>query len=62
VGKSFMIQAIGYQKINAGYKIFYRSIFNLVRDFLHNEALGQEDKMLMKYLKPELVIIDDIGR
>jgi DNA replication protein DnaC len=36
-------------------------IFNLVRDFLHEEALGQEDKMLMNYLKPELLIIDDMG-
>ena len=41
--------------------VCYRLIFNLVRNFLHDEALGQEDKMLMKYLKPELLIIDDIG-
>ena len=39
----------------------YRSIFDLVRDFLHDEVLGQEDKVLTKYLKPELLIIDDMG-
>jgi DNA replication protein DnaC len=61
VGKSFMVQAIGYQAIKAGYTVFYRSIFDLVRDFLHDEALGQEDKVLTKYLKPELLIIDDMG-
>jgi DNA replication protein DnaC len=61
VGKSFMVQAIGYQALKAGYTVFYRSIFDLVRDFLHDEALGQEDKMLTKYLKPELLIIDDMG-
>ena len=61
VGKSFMVQAIGYQAIKAGYTVFYRSIFDLVRDFLHDEVLGQEDKMLTKYLKPELLIIDDMG-
>jgi DNA replication protein DnaC len=61
VGKSFMVQAIGYQAIKAGYTVFYRSIFDLVRDFLHDEVLGQEDKVLTKYLKPELLIIDDMG-
>jgi len=61
VGKSFLVQAIGYQAIKAGYTVFYRSIFDLVRDFLHDEALGQEEKMLTKYLKPELLIIDDMG-
>jgi DNA replication protein DnaC len=61
VGKSFLVQAIGYQAIKAGYTVLYRSIFDLVRDFLHDEVLGQEDKMLTKYLKPDLLIIDDMG-
>ena len=29
--------------------------------FLHDEALGQADKILAKYLKPDLLIIDDMG-
>ncbi len=33
----------------------------MVRDFLHDEALGGEDKILAKYLKPDLLIIDDMG-
>jgi DNA replication protein DnaC len=33
----------------------------VVRDFLHDEALSAEDKVLSKYLKPELLIIDDMG-
>ncbi len=61
VGKSFLVQAIGYQAIKVGYTVYYRSIFDLVRDFLHDEVLGQEDKTLTKYLKPELLIIDDMG-
>jgi DNA replication protein DnaC len=61
VGKSFLVQAIGYQAIKCGYAVLYRSIFDLVRDFLHDEVLGQEVKMLTKYLKPELLIIDDMG-
>ena len=61
VGKSFLVQAIGYQAIKAGYTVLYRSIFDLVRDFLHEEVLGQENKTLTRYLKPEMLIIDDMG-
>jgi len=61
VGKSFLCQAIGYQAIKAGYAVLYRSIFDVVRDFLHDEVLGVEDKLLAKYLKPDLLIIDDMG-
>jgi len=61
LGKSYFVQAIGYQAIKAGYTVLYRSIFDVVRDFLHDEALGQEDKVLTKYLKPDLLIIDDMG-
>ena len=41
--------------------MLYRSIFDLVRDFLHDDVLGQDDKVLTKYLKPDLLIIDDMG-
>ena len=58
LGKSHLVQAIGYQAIKAGYMVLYRSIFDVVRDFLHDEALGHDDKILAKYLKPDLLIID----
>src|SRR5215468_10792646 len=61
VGKSFLAQAIGYQALKAGFLVLYRSIFDVVRDFLHDEALGGEDKVLARYLKPDLLIIDDMG-
>ena len=61
VGKSFLAQAIGYQALRAGFLVLYRSIFDVVRDFLHDEALGGEDKVLARYLKPDLLLIDDMG-
>jgi DNA replication protein DnaC len=60
VGKSFLAQAIGYQAIKQGHVVLYRSIFDVVRDFLHEEALGDE-KVLSRYLKPDLLIVDDMG-
>ena len=53
VGKSFLVQAVGYQAIKSGFSVLYRSIFDVVRDFLRDEALGGEDKVLARYLKPD---------
>jgi len=41
--------------------VLYRSIFDVVRDFLHDEVLGEDDKLLARYLKPDLLIVDDMG-
>jgi DNA replication protein DnaC len=62
VGKSFLVQAIGHQAIKSGMLVLYRSIFDLARDFLSEEDTAvQQDKMLARYLKPELLLIDDMG-
>ncbi len=61
IGKTHLAQALGYEAIKQGKEVLYRSIFDLVRDFLKDEAFKQQDKTLRKYLKPDLVIIDDMG-
>jgi DNA replication protein DnaC len=61
VGKSHLAQAIGYEAIKQGYAVRYRSIFDLVADFLSEEALAQRNRLLRGYLKPDLLIVDDMG-
>ena len=61
VGKSHLAQAIGYEAIKQGFLVRYRSIFDLVADFLAEEALPQRQRLLRAYLKPDLLIIDDMG-
>jgi DNA replication protein DnaC len=61
IGKSFLVQALGRQAILQGFVVLYRSIFDLVRDFLHDEAFDGQEKVLARYLKPDLLIIDDMG-
>ena len=61
VGKTHLAQALGYEAIKQGRPVLYRSIFDLVRDFLKDEAFNQQDRTLRRYLKPDLVIIDDMG-
>jgi len=60
-GKSHLVQALGYQAIKQDCLVLYRSVFDVVRDFLHDEAFAGHDKVLSKYLKPDLLIIDDMG-
>jgi DNA replication protein DnaC len=61
VGKSHLAQAIGYQLIKSDFVVFYRSIFDLVRDLMEDEAFSGTNKSLSRYLKPDLLIIDDMG-
>jgi DNA replication protein DnaC len=61
VGKSFLVQAIGQQAIKSGFVVLYRSIFDLARDFLEEQTPTLQDKTLARYLKPDLLIIDDMG-
>jgi DNA replication protein DnaC len=61
VGKSFLSEALGYQMIKLGFTVLYRSIFDLVREFMRDEAVAGEERILTKYLKADLVIIDDMG-
>ena len=60
-GKSYLSQALGNEAIRSGYVVLYRSIFDLVRDFMHDEAMSGQDRVLARYLKPDLLIIDDMG-
>ena len=60
-GKTHLAQAIGYEAIKQGFTVCYRSIFDLVRDFLSEDALAERDRLLKPYLKSDLLIVDDMG-
>lgn len=61
VGKTFLSEALGYQAIRMGYTVLYRSIFDLVREFMQDEAFEGEERTMAKYLKADLLLIDDMG-
>lgn len=60
-GKSHLAQAIGLSAIRCSFTVYYRSIFDVVRDFLHDEAMEGHERILRRYLEPDLLIIDDMG-
>lgn len=61
VGKSHLAQALGREAIRHRHTVYYRSIFDLVRDLAASEGGPAETRLLARYLKPDLLIIDDMG-
>ena len=61
VGKSHLAQAIGHEAIRMGFQVLYRSIFDLVRELHEEDNLPAGGKPLARYLKPDLLIVDDMG-
>lgn len=61
VGKSHLAQALGRQAAKMGFVVLYLSIFDAVSDLMQAEAFNESQARLKRYLKPDLLIIDDMG-
>lgn len=61
VGKSHLAQAIGSEAIRAGFLVLYRSVFDLVRELAAEATESGVARLLTRYLKADLLIIDDMG-
>jgi DNA replication protein DnaC len=61
VGKSHLAQALGIEAIRRGFLVLYRSVFDVVRELSAEATAGGEARLLSRYLKPDLLIIDDMG-
>lgn len=61
VGKSFLAQALGHAAIRAGFLVLYCSIFDMVRELQADQSPAESQRTLTRYLKPDLLAIDDFG-
>jgi DNA replication protein DnaC len=61
VGKSCLAQALGHAALRAGFLVLYCSVFDLVRELQADESPAEAQRTLMRYLKPDLLCIDDFG-
>ncbi len=61
VGKSFLAQALGHAAIRVGFLVLYCSIFDLVRELQADQSPTEAQRTLTRYLKPDLLCIDDFG-
>lgn len=61
VGKSHLAQAIGTEVAKSGKSVLYRSIFDVVAELLEDDLAERHHKIMTRYLKCDLLIIDDMG-
>jgi DNA replication protein DnaC len=61
VGKSHLAQAIGSEVVKRGKTVLYRSIFDVVAELMDDDLVDRHHKTMTRYLKCDLLIIDDMG-
>lgn len=61
VGKSHLIQALGHQACRLGYQVLYSKTSRLLSDLGGGHADGTWETRLRRYLKPDLLILDDFA-
>ena len=61
VGKSHLAQALGHAACQQGYHVLYLKTSRLLQDLGGGHADGTWDVRLRRYLKPDLLILDDFG-
>lgn len=61
VGKSHLSVALGMEAIQAGMTVYFVSVADLVRDLRKAEAVGKLESRWKIYLRPNILILDEIG-
>jgi len=61
VGKTFIAKAIGYEAVNKGYNVLFERTNKMLEDIYSGKADNTFNKKINKYIKPDLLILDDWG-
>ena len=61
VGKSHLAQALGHRACLAGHLVLYTSAHRMLTQLRAARADNTYDRKLLRYTKPDLLILDDLG-
>lgn len=61
LGKTHLAIALGHQACVAGYKVLFTTAIDMINALSCAQATHQLDRELRRYLKPPLLIIDELG-
>ncbi len=61
VGKSHLMQALGHQACRLGYRVLFIRASRMLTDLAGGHADGTWESRLRRYLKPDLLLIDDFA-
>lgn len=61
LGKTHLASAIGYEACLRGYSVLFTTAVDVINSLSAAQAAGQLKTCLKKYLKPSLLILDELG-
>lgn len=61
LGKTHLATALGYQACQKGHTVLFTLAIDAVNNLIAAQNVGRLKQELQKYLKPDLVIIDELG-
>jgi DNA replication protein DnaC len=61
VGKTMIAQSLGQAALAAGYSVRFSSLAGALADLLGQESLPAFERRLRRYLRPDLLILDELG-
>jgi len=61
VGKTHIAQALGHQACRKGYQVLYAKTTKLLRGLFASRADQSWEKRIRRYMKPDVLILDDFG-
>ena len=61
VGKSHLAQALGHRACMAGFGVLYTTSHQMLSQLTASRADNTYERKLLRFTKPELLIIDDLG-
>ena len=61
VGKSFLVQALGYSAVRAGHTVRFSHADHFFRAMSQARVDNSVDRTFRSFLTPDLLIIDDLG-
>jgi DNA replication protein DnaC len=61
VGKTMIAVGLAIAACQAGFSIYFTTVDDLVRNLAEAESLGRFAKKLQTYLKPSVLVVDEVG-
>lgn len=61
VGKSHLAVALAMEAISHGYSAYFVTVTKLVKDLRRAHADNRLDSRMRKYLRPKLLLVDEVG-
>lgn len=61
VGKTMIAQNLGHTALAAGYSVRFSSLASALADLLGQESLPAFERRIRRYIRPDLLILDELG-